>query len=93
MRDHTGDIVARDLHLHGTDGDLEAVIVEVAQNPTIAAERTQPHGVADGHLFDDVLLGVRIALVRAGAVRDDGGVELLAKFPAHFGDTAFGVLR
>ena len=44
-------------------------------------------------LLDYMLLGVGIAGVGAGAVRHDGGIELLAEFAAHLGDAALGVFR
>jgi hypothetical protein len=38
-------------------------------------------------------LGMGIALIGAGGVRDYGRVELLAEFAAKFGDAAFGIFR
>src|SRR5271166_5836581 len=92
-RDHLGKIVTRDLHLHGADGHLETVIIEVAQHLRVASQRLQAYGIADGNVLNHMLLGVRIARVGTGSVRYDGGIELFAKFTAQLGDAALGVLR
>ena len=42
-------------------------------------------------VLDDLRLRVRIALIRAGRVRHDRGVKLLAKFAAQLGNAALGV--
>ena len=57
----------------------------------VAAHRFQLDRVALGDMLYQAGLGVWVSAIGAGGVGDDGGVELLAEFAAHFGDAAFGV--
>ena len=88
---HFGDVVARDLHLHRAHLDFEMIVVDLARDSGRASGGLQLDGIAFGDVLDQLRLGVRIALVGAGGVGDDGGIELLAEFAAQLGDAAFGV--
>ena len=50
------------------------------------------HLVAWGNVLEQVRLRVGIALIRAGAMRNDGLVEALLKLTAQAGDAALGFL-
>src|SRR5271157_323687 len=43
---HFSKIVARDLHLHGADRNLERIVIEVTEHFCLASQRLQAHGVA-----------------------------------------------
>ena len=58
-----------------------------------AAHRLELYRVAFGDVLHQAGLGVGVSAIGAGRVRDYRGIELLAKFAAHFGDAAFGVFR
>ena len=90
---HFGDIFAGDAHLHRANLDVEVIVANFLFNDGGAAHRLELHRVAFGDMLHQAGLGVRVAAIGAGRVRDHGGIELLAKFAAHFGDAAFGVFR
>ncbi len=62
--------------------DLKVRVIQLAQDGCRSARGFQLDGVALRNVFHDLRRGVRIALVGPGSVRDHGGIELLAKFPA-----------
>src|SRR5215472_14742699 len=67
-----GDVGARDLHFQRTHFDFEVIVVELAGDAGGAAGGLQLDGVAFKDVLNDLRLGVRISLIGAGGVRDDG---------------------
>ena len=91
--EHFGDIVAGDLHFHGADFDFEVGVIEAAEDAARAADRLQLDCIAFRYMLDELRLGVGVSVIGTSRVGDDGGVELLAEFAAHFRDAALGVFR
>src|ERR1700674_2246908 len=86
-----GDVFAGDAHLHRADFDIEVIVANFLFDDSSAAHRLELDGVAFGDVLHQARLGVRVSAIGAGSVRYYGGIELLAKFAAHFSDAAFGV--
>ncbi len=84
------DVFAGDAHFHRTDFNVEVIVANFLFDDSGAAHRFELDGVALGDVLNHVGLGVRVSAIGSRRVRYDGGVELLAKFAAHFGDAAFG---
>src|ERR1700675_2481033 len=87
------DVFAGDAHFHRADFDVEVVLANSLLDDSSAAHRLELHRVALGDVLHQAGLGVWVSAIGAGRVRYYGGIELLAKFAAHFGDAAFGVFR
>src|ERR1019366_1463870 len=90
---HFRDIFAGDAHFHRADLDIEVSVANFLFDDGGAAHRLELHSVAFGDVLHQAGLCVRVAAIGAGRVRDYGGIELLAKFAAHFGDAPFSVFR
>src|SRR5579863_5690361 len=86
-----GNVVAGDFHFHRAHLDFEMLVIDFAHDTSRTSGGLELDGVALGYVFHQLGLGVRVALVGSGRVRDYGGVELLAEFAAQFGDAALGV--
>jgi hypothetical protein len=67
------------------------VVVDFAGDSGGASGGLQLDRVAFSDVLHQLRLGMGIALIGSGGVRDYGGVELLAEFAAEFGDAALGV--
>ena len=79
-----------DAHLHYTDFDFEVIVVEAAGDSGRLSYRFQFDRVSFRDMFDDLRLGVGVALIGSGGVGYHCSVELLAEFAAEFGDAAVG---
>ena len=90
---HFGDIFAGDAHLHRADLDIEVIVANFLFDDGSAAHRFELDRVAFGDVLHQAGLGVGVAAIGAGRVRYYRGIELLAKFAAHFGDAALGFFR
>jgi hypothetical protein len=87
-----GDVVALDAHLDGAERDFKEVFLHLALHDRNLVHRLEADLVAGGDVLHDMRLGVGVALIRAGAVGDDGLVEALLKLAAQALDAAFGLL-
>ena len=68
------------------------IVVDAPRHQRRASYRFQFDRVSFRHVLDQLRLGVRIALIGASGMRDDGGIELLAEFAPKFGNAPFRVL-
>ena len=69
------------------------IVINLAGDSSCAAHRFELDRIAFRDMLYHSRLSVGIALIGTRAVRDDGGVELLAKIAAQLGNAAFGVFR
>ncbi len=92
-RQHFGDIFAGDAHLHRADLDIEMILANFLFDDGGAAHRLELYRVAFADVLHQAGLGVGVSAIGAGRVRYYRGIELLAKFAAHFGDAALGIFR
>src|ERR1019366_10274982 len=90
---HFGDIFAGDAHLHRADLDIEMILANFLFDDGGAAHGFELYRVAFGDVLDQAGLGVWVSAVGTGRVRYYRGIELLAKFAAHFSDAALGIFR
>src|SRR6266568_6513625 len=85
-RQHLGNVGAADFHLHSADFDFEVIVINLAGDSSGAAHGFELDRVSFRDMLYHSRLSVGIALIGTGAVRDDGGIELLTKIAAELGD-------
>src|SRR4029077_5853686 len=88
---YLGNVFAGDAHFHRSDLDIEVIVANFLFDDGRAAHRLELDRIAFSDVLDKARLSVRVSAIGAGRVCYYRGIELLAKFAAHFGDAAFGV--
>ena len=78
-------LVALDAHLDGAEGDFKEIFLDLALHDGNFVHRLDKNLVAGGDVLEQMRLGIGVALIRAGAVGDDGLVEALLKLAAQAG--------